>query len=77
MNVSKKKKQEESLYCPVGRFFGDLERVFEKTEFRTHLRQSRIEFLKAVRSLVDEKIERLEKKSSSEVKKKMTKIKVE
>ena len=75
--MSKKKEQEESLYCPVGRFLGDLERVFEKTEFRTHLRQSRIEFLKAVRSLVDEKIERLEKKSSSEVKKKMTKIKVE
>lgn len=75
--MSKKKKQEESFYCPVGRFLGDLERIFEKTEFRTHLRQSRIEFLKAVRSLVDEKIERLEKKSSSEVKKKMTKIKVE
>ncbi len=75
--MSKKKNQEESFYCPVGRFLGDLERVFEKTEFRTHLRQSRIEFLKAVRSLVDEKIERLEKKSSSEVKKKMTKIKVE
>ena len=77
MNVSKKTNNEESFYCPVGRFLGDLERVFEKTDFITHLRQSRIEFLKAVRSLVDEKIEHLEKKRSAGVKKKMTKIKVE
>jgi hypothetical protein len=77
MKVSNKKKNEEALHCPVARFLGDLERVCENSEFMNHLRQSRIEFLKAVRSIIDGKIEHLEKKVSSGVKKKMTKIKVE
>jgi hypothetical protein len=39
--------------------------------------QSRIEFLKGIRSLVEERIDNLEKKRSTKGKKKMTKIKVE
>jgi hypothetical protein len=75
--MSNKKNKEEAFYCPVARFLGDLERICENSDFMNHLRQSRIEFLKAVRSFVDGKIEHLEKKCSSGVKKKMTKIKVE
>lgn len=74
----KEKHKEEMVICPVGRFFSDLEEFFgEKSKFFDHLNQSRIEFLKAVRSLVDERIESLEKKGSKGGKKKMTKIKVE
>ena len=58
--------------------FSDLEKVSgEKSKFFQHLNQSRVEFLKAIRSLVDERIESLEKKDSPKAGKKMTKIKVE
>jgi len=74
----KEKDKKEMVLCPVGRFFSDLEKVsWEKSKFLQHLNQSRIEFLKAVRSLVDERIESLEKKGSPKAGKKMTKIKVE
>jgi hypothetical protein len=39
--------------------------------------QSRIEFLKGIRCLVDERIENLEKQHSARSQKKRTKIKVE
>lgn len=72
------KEKNEMFLCPVGRFFSDLEKAsFEKSNFLKHLKQSRIEFLKAVRSLIDEKIESLEEKESPRAKKKMTKISVE
>jgi len=53
----------ESYLCPIGRFFRDLERKVprKKSKFREHLTRSRVEFLKAIRSLVDERIEELEK----------------
>ena len=73
-----KHKKEEVVRCPVGRFFADLERARgEKSNFLKHLDSSRIEFLKAIRSLIDERIERIEKKASKKEKKKMTKIEVE
>ena len=73
----KERHKEEMLYCPVGRFFSDLEKVSgRKSKFFEHLNQSRIEFLRAIRSLVDERIEGLEKKGAKKAKK-MTKIKVE
>lgn len=76
--MAKKKKDEEALTCPLGRFFTDLEHAFgSKSEFYKHLSQSRIEFLKAVRSLIDERIENLDKRCSATTRKKMTKIKVE
>ena len=74
--MEKEKHNNAVGYCPVGRFFIDLEDSFgKKSKFYGHLKNSRIEFLKAIRSLVDERIEDLEKKSSGN--KKATKIKVE
>jgi hypothetical protein len=78
MIMVKEKDKREVVMCPVGRFFSDLEKgSWQKSEFFQHLNQSRIEFLKAIRSLVDERIESLEKKRSPKAGKKMTKIKVE
>ena len=76
--MAKKRDEEERAFCPVGRFFLDLEDSLGKdSKFFEHLNQSRVEFLKAIRSLVDERIEALEKRSGSKGKKKVTKIKVE
>lgn len=75
--VAKKSKDQE-IGCPIGKFFMDLDKAFGKeSEFTKHMTQSRIEFLKAIRSLVDERIETLEKAHSAKGKKRMTKIKVE
>ena len=69
---------DERISCPVGRFFSDLEKMSrKKSKFQEHLTRSRIEFLKAVKSLVDERIEDLEKKGTPRRRKKATKIKVE
>jgi hypothetical protein len=76
--MAKEKEKSEMALCPVGRFFSDLEKAsWEKSKFFKHLNQSRVEFLKAIRSLIDERIESLEKKASPKAKKKMTKIKVD
>ena len=77
--MNDKAKQEEVVLCPLGRFFSDLEKLTgRKAKFFEHLKQSQVEFLKAIRSLVDERIEDLEKKKPShEGKKRATKIKVE
>lgn len=76
--MGKKRNENEMVVCPVGKFFMDLERVSKKrSTFMHHLYQSRIEFLKAIRSLVDEKIEDLERKGHDKKGKKATKIKVE
>jgi hypothetical protein len=76
--MGKKKNEEEVLSCPVGRFFSDLEKLpWTKSEVYTHLNQAKVEFLKTIRSLVDERIETLEKKSATKNKKKMTKIEVQ
>jgi hypothetical protein len=77
--MSKKKTAEkDSFVCPVGKFFMTFERKGEKkSEFFEHLSKSRIEFLRAVRSLVDDQIERLEKKERPTTGERMTKIEVE
>ena len=76
--MAKEKEKSEMCLCPVGRFFSDLEKAsWEKSKFFKHLNQSRVEFLKAIRSLIDERIENLEKKEPPKTKKKMTKIKVD
>ena len=77
--MAKDKTVEEVYLCPVGRFFGELEKkaLGKKSKFREHINRSRIEFLKAIRSLLDERIEELEKGPSRRGKKKVTKIKVE
>ena len=76
--MARKKEEQGAALCPVGRFFQDLEKASgRRSEFFEHLNRSRMEFLKAVRSLVDERIEDLEKRSASGGKKKATRIKVE
>jgi hypothetical protein len=75
--IMAKKKEEEMVVCPVGKFFLDLQKLsLPKSKFFEHLDLSRIEFLKAVRSLVDERIESLEAKKRSGQGKKATKIEV-
>lgn len=75
--MAKEKTNQETLSCPVARIFSELEKAYgRKSTFFNHLHQSQIEFLKAVRSLVDDRIDELEKKSERG-KKKTTKIKVE
>jgi hypothetical protein len=76
--MAAKKTEQQMASCPVGRFFMDLENVFEKkSDFFKHFTQSRIEFLKAMRSLLDERINTLEKKGNPTAKKRMTKINVQ
>jgi len=76
--MGKKRHDEEIAVCPVGRFFMDLEKASaRKSEFFVHLDRSRVEFLKALRSLLDESIERMEKREPSRREKKATRIEVE
>jgi hypothetical protein len=76
--MGKKHHDEEMVICPVGRFFMDLEKASaKKSKFFEHLDRSRVEFLKALRSLLDESIEHLEKRERSGRGKKATKIDIE
>ncbi len=76
--MAEKKNKEQKVVCPVGKFFMDLEEVMgKKSKFFGHMTRSRIEFLKGIRSLLDERIDHYEKKGSKKAVKKMTKIKVE
>lgn len=76
--MAEKKSKEETAGCPVGTFFKDFEGTFgKKSKFFKHMTQSKVEFLKGIRSLLDERIEHLEKKRSGKTKTKMTKIKVQ
>jgi hypothetical protein len=76
--MSKAKPEKEIFICPVGRFLGELESVFDpKSGFWGHLKQSRIEFLKAIKCLVDDHIENLEKEKGKKRGKKMSRVEVE
>ncbi len=75
--MEEKTREQETFICPVGRFFAELGKCGDRSsDFRTHLKQSRVEFLKAIRSLVDEGIERMEKEPDKE-ERKATRIEVE
>jgi hypothetical protein len=74
--MAKEKEKQAEASCPVARFFSEMEKVYgRKSQFFNHLHQSQIEFLKAVRCLVDDRIGELEKKQRKG--KKATKIEVE
>jgi hypothetical protein len=76
--MAEKKSEQETTGCPVGGFFEDLEKAFgKKSPFFEHMTQSKLEFMKGVRSVLDAHIENLEKKRSEDPAQKMTKIKVE
>lgn len=73
-----KKDKEEKIICPVGTLLTDLEKSFGvKSPFYKHMHRARIEFLKGIKSLLDERIDRLEKKHTRKTGAKMTKVKVE
>ena len=75
--MPKEKENPETRDCPMARFFTEMEKTFgKKSSFFTHLHQSQIEFLKAIRSLVDDRIGELEKKKEGG-RKKATRIEVE
>jgi len=76
--MAKEKNKEEAVICPVGSCLREIEKTFgKKSKFAEHMTQSRIEVLKGIRSLVDERIEDLDRKISGKRKKKPTKIKVD
>lgn len=76
--MAEKKSEQETTGCPVGSFFEDLEKTFgKKTPFFEHMTQSKLEFMKGIRSLLDARIDSLEKKRSGNPAQKLTKIKVE
>ena len=76
--MAEKKSEQETTGCPVGGFFEDLEQAFgKKSQFFDHMTQSKLEFMKGIRSLLDARIDHLEKMRSGKSGKKMTKIKVE
>ena len=76
--MSKGINNKEMAVCPVGQFFSDLQRLSKgKHQFSSHMNKAKIEFLKGIRALVDERIAHLEKGSEPKKKKSATKIKVE
>jgi hypothetical protein len=76
--MSRDKAEKGAGLCPVGRFFSELERrAGTESRFFEHLGKSRIEFLKAVRALVDERIEAIEKKGAAKGGRRRTRIEVE
>ena len=76
--MAEKKSEQETTGCPVGGFFEDLEQAFgKKSQFFEHMTQSKLEFMKGIRSLLDARIDNLEKRHAGKSGKKMTRIKVE
>ena len=76
--MGNKKSDEQRTECPMARFFSELEDAMgKKSAFFEHMSRSRIEFLKGIRSLLDERIDHYEKKGSKKTRQKMTKIRVE
>ena len=63
MQMAQKKNKEQMVVCPVGKFFMDLEEIMgKKSKFFDHMIRSRVEFLKGIRALLDERIDYYEKK---------------
>ena len=68
----------EEAFRSLGQFFSWLEgKISPSSEFREHMIKSRIEWFKGIRSLVDKRIDDLEKRQSKKADKKATRIKVE
>lgn len=78
MGKEKNANNGEAFTCPVAKFFSGFEKAFKGgSGFFEHLNLSRIEFLKAIRSLVEERIESLEKCAKAPQEKRATKINIE
>jgi len=75
---TKTEKGEGLLSCPVANLFADLQDMLgRKSGFFKHMNQSRIEFLKAMRALLDGRIQSLEERGSGRPARKKIRIKVE
>ena len=69
---------DEKTLCPLGKIFQGFEDLSKNApEFKKHLDRSRLELLKAVKTLVDSKIKNLEKKNTTGKKKTARKITIE
>ena len=69
--------KEEDLVCPMCLVVRCLrEMVDRKSPFFEHMNNARIEFLRGIKSLIDERIEAIEKGAGTR-KSRLTKIKVE
>ena len=78
MAATKNNPAPEPMACPIGRLFSRFEKACRgEGPFAEHLSRSRIEFLKAVKCLIDERIEDLEKKDVPRGQKKATRINIE
>jgi len=82
--MEKKKPEEEEeigieeAFRSLGRFFSWMEgRISPSSEFREHMVKSKIEFLRGIRSLIDKRIDDLEKRQPKKTDKKARRIKVE
>ncbi len=72
-----KGKEEIQTACPVCELFDLGSKIFGKeSEFFEHINNARIEFLKAIKSIIDKRIESLEKAKEKERKHKYSKIAV-
>ena len=78
MEMEEDKERNEAFICPVGRFFMEMgKKPVKESQFAGHLKKSRLEFLKAIRSLIDDGISSLEKSEKEKQGKKAQKIDVE
>jgi hypothetical protein len=78
--MAKKKSEagDTKALCPLGKFFQSFEDLSKNApEFRKHLDRSRLELLKAVKTLVDSKIKNLEKRNTPGKRKVARKITIE
>ena len=65
-------------FCPLGKFFQRFENLLKNApEVCEHLSRSRLEFLKAIKTVLDSKIDTLEKKSKPGKRKVAKKITIE
>lgn len=63
--MAKESHKDEMMSCPVAGFFADLGKIYgKKSPFFEHLKNSRVEFLKAIRSLIDVRIDGIEKRGT-------------
>ncbi|SFM85028.1 hypothetical protein [Thermodesulforhabdus norvegica] len=63
--------------CPIGELINQVRSTFgSESEFRQHIRNSKVEFLKAIRSIIDKKIQDLEQ-SSKISERRATKVQVD
>ena len=68
----------EEAFRSLGRFFSWMEgRIVPHGEFREHMKKSRLECLKGIKSLIDKRIADLEKGQPKREDKKTTRVKVE